>query len=428
MRTLVSQLLMLVVLVLTTAVAQGQDMAGVYLTWQRDPTTTMTVNWVNLYPESSDAVFYRPLAAEGVEAAPWQQATAARTTITPSMLQRRTVELTGLSPDTTYELALEKAPAKPNDPVFRFRTMPAAHTRPIRFVTGGDMMHSRELLDPSNRLAAALDPDFAVLGGDLAYEDGQRALRIVDFLQSWMQIALAKDRRLIPMVPVIGNHEVKQGYGGKIPDDAPYFYGLFPLPESRAYHTLDFGNYLTFLVLDSGHTNAIDGPQVGFIESALEARKGQTYVFPIYHYPAYGTAKSEPGKSVVDHPRSVMIQKSWCPLFEKYGVSAVFENDHHTFKRTHPIRNRQRDDATGITYVGDGAWGVAVRPVPAEGTAWWLAKAESRNHIWLVTLTPGQPPKLEAMDSKAGAGTTRPVIPEPFDSYTPPTLRTPPMP
>jgi hypothetical protein len=399
-----------------TLAARAQDLVGLYLTWGPDPATTMTVNWVDMYLASPNTLYYRPLAAAGQPPAQWTSAEAALTTIAPSSLQRRSMPLTGLTPDTTYELAIARLPEKPTDPIWRFRTMPATLTRPIRFVTGGDMMHTRELLDPMNKRAAALDPDFAVLGGDLAYEDGARASRIVDFLQSWMRYTVAADRRLIPIVQVIGNHEVRGGYNGKIPTDAPFFYGLFSLPEGRSYHAIDLGSYLSFIVLDSGHTNAIDGPQAQWLESALAARTGQQLIFPVYHYPAYGTAKAEEGKTPPEHPRSVMIQKSWVSLFERFGVSAVFENDHHTFKRTHPIRNNQRDDATGITYVGDGAWGVRVRDVPKPGTAWWLAKAESRNHLWSVDIVPDSSASptvtLRAIDA-AGVVFDEYVLPRP---------------
>jgi hypothetical protein len=40
--------------------AQGQqDLVGVYLTWKSDPTTTMTVNWVDLFEGSSNTLWYR---------------------------------------------------------------------------------------------------------------------------------------------------------------------------------------------------------------------------------------------------------------------------------------------------------------------------------------------------------------------------------
>lgn len=417
----VSVILAAGVMAILPTLVRAEEFVGIFLTWTRDPSTTMTVNWVNLYPDSPNTLYYRPVSPKsGATTQPgeWIKATATRSVVTPSSLQRRSIELTGLSPDTTYELSVEKIPEKPEDPTYRFRTMPAKLDRPIRFVTGGDMMHSRDLLDPMNRQAAALDPDFALLGGDLAYENGEKVSRVIDFLQSWTRYATAKDRRLIPMVVAIGNHEVRGGYKGKVPNDAPYFYNLYPLPEGRSYYAMDFGNYLSLIVLDTEHTNPISGAQAAWLNEALSARAQQTYLFPIYHYPAYGTAKSEGNKPPTEHARSVAIRTHWISLFEKYGVSAVFENDHHTFKRTHPIRNHQRDDATGITYIGDGAWGVGVRPVPAPGTAWWLAKAESRNHLWCVDLHPTDATVLRAFDAKGEA----------FDQYTLPRPRTAPTP
>src|SRR5690606_16033007 len=113
-----------------------------------------------------------------------------------------------------------------------------------------------------------------------------------------------------------------------------------------------------------------------------------------------GTAKSPKNGTPIDAPLSLDMQKHWIPSFERYGLTAVFENDHHTFKRTHRIRNRERDDENGILYLGDGCWGVQPRPVPDLKDAWWLAKAESRNHLWFVELDPDGSSKFEAIDAK----------------------------
>ena len=50
-------------------------------------------------------------------------------------------------------------------------------------------------------------------------------------------------------------------------------------------------------------------------------------------------------------------RKHWCPLFEKFGVDIVLEHHDHTFKRTRPLTDGSIDEATGITYLGDGSWG-----------------------------------------------------------------------
>ncbi|MDB6151138.1 MAG: hypothetical protein JWQ44_2586 [Chthoniobacter sp.] len=401
------------------------DVIGVYLTWQRDPATTMTVNWVNLYAEGAATIWYRPAGEKE-----WLSATGKQHVAAPSVLQVRRVELTGLLPDTIYQFVPGEQPPKPPAPAvapastpvakkvdeeevekewkppvvpdtrstYHFRTMPAELTRPVRFVAGGDMMHTREMVDAMNKRAAALDPDFALLGGDLAYANGADAARWIDWMQSWMKNARGKGGRLIPMVVGIGNHEVRGGYKGRIPEDAPYFYGFFALPENRSYYALDFGRYLSFLVLDTGHTQPISGPQAEWLGGALTARAEQHFLFPVYHWPAYGTSKEPNGKLPSESKRSIEIRNQWIPHFERHGVTAVFENDHHNYKRTYPIRGHQRDDKTGLVYLGDGAWGVNTRTVPKD--AWYLAKTEPRRHLYHVTLPLKGPVTVEAIDAK----------------------------
>ncbi|MFN7140391.1 MAG: fibronectin type III domain-containing protein [Limisphaerales bacterium] len=373
------------------------DLVGLYLTWQRDPTTTMTVNWVNLYEESSKTVWYRQSGTDK-----WMSKSGTHHQAKPSVLQVRRVELTDLKPGALYRFAIGDELPTNEKSILSFRTMPAELTKPITFVNGGDMMHTRELVDVMNAQAAKLDPDFAFILGDLAYEDGRYATRYLDWFQSWTRLMRGKGGRLIPIVAGIGNHEVRGHYAGRIPEDAPYYYSFFPLPENRSYHALDFGNYLSLIVLDSGHTQPISGAQTEWLGKALSARAGQKFLFPGYHWPAYGTTKAAPGTLPAEHPRSVEIRTNWVAQFERYGVSAVFEQDHHTFKRTHPLRNHQRDDENGILYFGDGAWGVNTRTPVTPEQAWYLAKSEARRHLYHVTLHPEGHIDVQAVD---GAGT-----------------------
>ncbi len=374
--------------------ARAQDLVGLYLEWARDPSSTIIVNWVDLYPEGTTDLLWRQ---EG--AAEWKQAKALRHSVPPSSLQRCSVELTGLSADTRYELAIGKPPEKNAKPLC-FRTMPRDLTsRPVRFVNGGDTMATREMFEAMNRQMAALDPDFLVIGGDLAYENGTWAMRVVDWLEAYSRTAVTKDRRLIPLVAAIGNHEVRGHFNGKAPADAPYFYGLMTLPEGKAYRAIDFGSYLSLILLDSGHTQPIEGDQTRWLEQSLQLRSNQQFLFPIYHCPAWGTTKAPKDGTPLDNPISVAIRTHWVPLFERFGNTAAFEHDHHNFKRTHRILEGKRDDERGLLYLGDGAYGVAVRTVPAEGTAWWLAKAEPRNHLWCVDLRVDGSAAIRAIDA-----------------------------
>lgn len=381
--------------VLLPSAAQAEDLIGLFLSWQRDPTTTMTINWVDIYADSSPTILYRKYEGIHNSQTAWEKAEAKLSTVGPTTLQLRRVELTGLEPGTRYEFGIGDKP-KDVTHFWRFDTMPAELTEPLTFVSGGDMMHTRAMVDDMNEEMQKLDPDFALLGGDIAYENGVHGTHWIDWLQSWTKHSVAKDKRLIPLVIAIGNHEVKGHYNGRIPDDAPYFYSLFPLPAERAYYALDFGKYLSLIVLDSQHTNPIDGPQAKWLEQALSKRDGQQFLFGCYHYPAYGTTKEPKGGLPIDAPRALDIQKHWLPHFERHGATAIFENDHHNYKRSHRILNRKRDDENGLLYVGDGAWGVETRTVPKD--AWWIAKAEPRNHLWYVELDPNGSLQLEAVD------------------------------
>lgn len=370
----------------------SQDLVGLYLTWQSDPTTTMTVNWVDLHTDSPLDVHYRRIGEPG-----WQKAAGAKFAIADTTMQGRRVELTGLLPGSNYEFNIGKPIEKANEG-WRFRTMPRDLNRPVRFVTGGDMFSTRPKLDKMNGTAGALDPDFALLVGDLAYANGVSSNRWVEWLKSWMQKVVSADGRLIPMVLGIGNHEVKGGYNGKIPQDAPFFYSLFATPEKRSYYALDFSDYLSILVLDTAHTNSIEGPQASWLATALAARKAKQFLFVGYHYPAYGTTKAPKGGTPLDAKRAVEIRQHWMPHWEKFGVTAVFENDHHNYKRTHRLRGHKRDDANGILYLGDGAWAVNTRTVPDLANGWWLAKADGINHIWEITIRANGSSTMRAID------------------------------
>ncbi len=372
--------------------AAAEDLIGLYLSWSNDPTTTMTINWVDIYAHSSTSVWHRK-----VDDAQWSTAEARRANVGPTTLQLRRVELRGLEPGTLYEFGIGDTREDVSH-FWRFRTMPAALEGPLTFVAGGDMMHTRAMMDAMGRVMQKLDPDFAVLYGDLAYENGVLGTKWIDWLQSWRESSVAKGKRLIPFVIGIGNHEVKGGYDGKIPDDAPYFYSLFDLPKGRSYYALDFGKYLSMVVLDSQHTQPIAGAQAEWLEQAMADRSGQLFLFAGYHYPAYGTTKAPTGKLPIDSERSIAIRKHWLPHFERYGVSAIFENDHHNFKRSHRLRGHKRDDENGLLYLGDGCWGVQPREVPSPEVGWWLAKAEPKNHLWHVEIRPDGTAQIDARD------------------------------
>jgi hypothetical protein len=118
---------LLLVLLLATVIFffRGEEKApsAIYLTWLRDPTTTMTVQW-QCGNENAALVYQR----EGEEAGRSKGLLAPCCGGNPSLREAfvNTVEITGLLPDTTYAFRVAK-----DSSIYRFRTMPQNGARPF---------------------------------------------------------------------------------------------------------------------------------------------------------------------------------------------------------------------------------------------------------------------------------------------------------
>lgn len=376
---------------------------ALYLTWQHDPVHTMTVHWHTVWRDGfRDTVLeYRP-AASATSDAPWTRVLGRFEPMPFSDRLVHAVEITRLTGDTTYEFRLgrmivTKGPEFEfvlDGPVQRFRTLPATLSRPVRFASGGDAYSkSPEVFAAMNRVAARQDPDFALLGGDIAYANGnpKSVGEWFEFFRIWTETMVTADGRLIPIVPAIGNHEVHgdfYGINGKpgqgmTADRAPEFYAVFSFPGRPGYNVLDFGDYLSVIALDSAHTNPVEGAQTEWLRGVLAARRAVPFIVPFYHIGAYPSVRSLTGSV------AVAIRENWVPLFEQSGLRFVFENHDHAFKVTHPLKAGQIDPA-GIRYLGDGAWAVKTRaPLPLEKTP-YIERSAARNHLFFVTLHPGR--------------------------------------
>ena len=360
---------------------------SLFLTWQRDPTTTMTIDWHTYGENEPSALLYRKVGSSD-----WGQAAGAAHPFPFSQRTIHRVELTGLEPDTLYAF---KTPGF--ERVFQFRTMPKSLSdRPVVFAAGGDTRHSQNMMEATNRrvMQHAPDLDFIVWGGDLAYADGQpdRLYRWYEWFDAIMNTLITEEGRVVPIVVGIGNHEVRQGYweqhGGYRPTDewresiAPYFYRLFAFPGQPGYGVLDFGRYLSLILLDTDHSGPIVGEQTNWLKTTLEERDGMTHIFPVYHVAAFPSHREFNGTI------ETRIRTHWVPLFEQNNLRVAFENHDHTYKRTVPIRENVQvaEGEGGIVYLGDGAWGVDTRS-GNQRNQWWIQEFSSSHHAIIVTLT-----------------------------------------
>jgi hypothetical protein len=184
---------------------------------------------------------------------------------------------------------------------------------------------------------------------------------------------IARDGRLIPMITCIGNHEVEGGFNAPR-EKAPFFYALFDgLFAERGFATLDFGDYLSLVLLDTAHTTPIEGEQTAWLDSVLKARADHPNVFVVNHVPAYPSFRSMDS--------GAGNRRHWVPLFEKHRVPVVLEHHDHTFKRTKPLIDGL-GHTNGVLYLGDGSWGQIRTPQSPEKLS-FLAKTSGDYHLSL---------------------------------------------
>ena len=313
------------------------------------------------------------------------------TELTDAKTLVHTVELDDLEPGSDYQFALAE-----REGTYRFRTLPAALKEPLQFVVGGDAYYHLSTFRKMNKQIAACNPAFVVVGGDIAYTNGKRAVyksknweinRWRTFLKEWKSAMVTSDGRMIPMVVVIGNHDIK---GVALGQKSKHFlfYELFALQEKGiSYRTFDAGNYLSLFLLDTGHSYHIEGQQTQWLEKNLAVRENVPYKMAVYHMGAYPSAYPYLGAT----PQK--IRAGWTPLFDRYHLNVAFEHHNHAYKRTYPLKGG-KVDPEGVIYMGDGSWGVSPRKPKG---LWYMEKIAQTNAVCLVTLTPSSA-QVEALN------------------------------
>lgn len=361
------------------------------VTWHADPLTTMTVQWlggivVNGNPTAPDGtelgVWFATAGKDDwrhvkAEAKPWElrdMPVYLKEGVKVEMFLYRS-HLTGLQPGTSYRFRVGTV-----SPEFKFRTAPADNRQPVTFVSGGDVAIGTDAVR-THQVAAAQNPLFAMIGGDLSYSNGHLTERKVLFLREWHRHMVSPDGHLIPILAGIGNHEVTGG--STFHKRAPFFAALFDglYQDGKTYNTIDFGNYLSLVILDTNHNSPIKGEQTEWLDKTLAARAAFPHRLVFYHVPGWPSHRDFKGRTETE------VRETWSPLLEKHRIPIAFEHHDHTYKRTHPIRNGKVAADGGVVYMGDGAWGVGVRPVKKPADTWYLAKSESANHCIRHTIT-----------------------------------------
>ncbi|WPJ96782.1 metallophosphoesterase family protein [Coraliomargarita algicola] len=378
---------------LACALALHASPQHLVFTYQGDPATSLTANWQYINADIAGVneakIYYDTISRAGdVEAYAYSR--TVMSSRIPGLEDRELyhVRLDALEAATTYYLIVGNAAQGYSEEV-KIRTLPGDDS-PLRFVTGGDMGTS-EATRIFLRQAASHAPQFAVIGGDIAYANGN--LKSVGSWDQWLQYYTEEmrtpDGLQIPLVLAIGNHEVKGSYN-KPKSHAPFYFGFFAQDIERSYFSIKFSPHFALLVMDSGHI-ASHASQSDWLASTLESYQNIEHVAAVYHVPLYPSHRgfmdwySREGRT------------HWAPLFDEFGLTVAFENHDHTFKRSHLIKNEApTTDGTGTLYLGDGCWGREPRGIDYRQRT-YLKKSGSIQHFWLVDAAP-EAMKYQAID------------------------------
>ncbi|MGZ0655112.1 purple acid phosphatase family protein [Coraliomargarita sp. W4R72] len=362
-------------------------------TYQADPSTSLTANWQNIGEDisvSDEASIYYDTISRAGEAAAYTHTKSVQASKIEGLNDRVIyhASLNDLKPATTYYLIVGNAQQGFSQEV-KVRTLPGDES-PLHFVTGGDMGTSeatRTLLHH----AASHDPQFAVIGGDIAYANGN--LKSVGSWDQWLNFYTEEMKTStglqIPLVLAVGNHEVQGSYN-KPKTHAPFYFGFFAQDTEHSYFSIKFSPHFALLVLDSGHV-ATHASQSEWLHGELESYQDIPHVAAVYHVPLYPSHRD-----LMDW-YSYEGRTHWGPLFDEFNLTVAFENHDHSFKRSHLMKyGAPTSDGTGTLYLGDGCWGREPRGIDFMERP-YLAKSGSIQHFWVVDAS-AEAMKYQAID------------------------------
>src|SRR4029079_6441485 len=126
----------------------------------------------------------------------------------------------------------------------------------------------------------------------LAYDNNEAPKTVIKFLQNYSKALVDSKGRLIPLVVAIGNHEVKGGYKGNREKAASYLSLFDGFYKDTTYGVMDIGDYMSLVLLDSGHVASVGGEQTAWLEKTLAERQDRDHLFCVNHVPAYPSYRS----------------------------------------------------------------------------------------------------------------------------------------
>ncbi|WP_339322412.1 fibronectin type III domain-containing protein [Paenibacillus sp. FSL W8-0194] len=288
----------------------------------------------------------------------------------------------GLVPGTAYKYRVGSGAADSWSAVGSFTT-DAAGAQPFHFIVGSDSQASSKTdfepwADTFKKAVQTIgNPKFLINAGDLV-DNG-------DLEEQWQwMLGVAQDQLLnVPIVPVLGGHEV-QDYDGDETTPNSNFYHHFNLPKQVVANTHDgsvysfeYGDAL-FLVFNSQYAGELASngkdikeqdpqfaDQVEWMKYVV-AKSNAKWKFVAFHKGPY-SAGDNAGEWEDD--RVQFYKKVLVPAFDEMGIDMVFEAHDHMYMRSYQMLDDKVVPTSQITYDAEGN---AVNP---KGTVYLMSNA-----------------------------------------------------
>ena len=391
----VTLLLFTVLLCNRTSTGNSDPPIHIHLTWQHsDMSNTITITWQTAFSDSGNTVLYDNVSRSGDPALYRYSASGKCHTYPGASGYIHEVELTGLKPGLTYYFICGGNGGYSEERCFQ--TIPVNFSH-LRFAVGGDCRGNWSQRDIMFRAMSEFNPDFILLVGDFV-TSGNNQTQWDSFFESLHENLVGSNGFTIPIIPCLGNHE----------ENATNYYGQFALPGNEQWYSLDIGETVHIVVLNSEANPSEE--QLQWLENDLKTHENYTWKFAMFHRPPFSSSK---------HGCWTEGRQYWCPLFDKYHVDIVFSGHDHNYERTKPINwtasktSPQPSYSRGTMYIVSAGLGA---PLYESGTEWWTAYSRSVYHFVIVDIFANKTLNLQA---KNASGATfdkvlqkTPVIPE----------------
>ncbi|MEC0243700.1 fibronectin type III domain-containing protein [Paenibacillus dokdonensis] len=316
------------------------------------------------------------------------------------------VTASGLSPGTAYKYRVGSGASDSWSAVGSFTT-DVSGSQSFHFIAGSDSQASSKTdFEPwadtfKKAIQTIGDPKFLINAGDLV-DNG-------DLEEQWQwMLGLPQDQLLnVPIVPVVGGHEV-QDYDGDETTPNSNFYNHFNLPKQvvasthdGSVYSFEYGDAL-FLIFNSQYAGelASNGKDIKkqdqqFADQVewmkyIVAKSNAKWKFVTFHKGPY-SAGDNAGEW--ENDRVQFYKKVLVPAFDEMGIDMVFEAHDHMYMRSFQMLGDKVIPTSQITV---DAQGNAVNP---KGTIYLMSNAFGDK---FYTKYPGYNDYFAAMDTQPG--------------------------